>query len=624
MLKSKEMDLAKQIRREIQTNNRQITQKTLANSEPVREDYSKHPVSSRELAVRMRAPHPRTNLSPAVAPSLVAPRPSSAPNPAPIYKTTVTPVAMPVQPAPAPSPIQPTPAPVQLSPVQPAPAPINPSVALPVQTQNIAETSQLTPKKMPLPAIDMDLPGEESPSTFKAMLDGAKVKSARRWAFRGMVVGLVLFITMGGLLMSQTVINANKMFRGSAGTASALNGMNPDMLKGESSGRINILLLGRGGGAHTAPDLTDTIMLASVDPINHKATILSLPRDMWVTVPSKGPMKLNASWQTGRNDYQKRFGVQANNPKAMDAGFELLNKTVEEIIGMNIDYNLIVNFQAFKQAIDTVGGVSVNVPSDLVDPTMAWENANNPVLAKAGPQIFDGKHALIYVRSRETTSDFARSERQRAMMLALKDKISSAGIMSNPKKISDLIKTFGDNVYSDLSVKDATRLYSITQKISDMDIKTIGLTDPANPLLNTGNIIGQSVVLPKKGLFKYGDIQNFLKTQMISPYVLREKARIMVLNGGGVEGLAGAKAEALTKAGYNVVGTANLPDTNYTQTVLVSLNGKNKPFTKKLLEKSLKTTAKSSMPDNSIPTNSADFVIILGSNETITPKAQTN
>ena len=603
------MDLAKYKRRETQKSDRQITQKHLGNSVPVQEGSLTRPVIDREIAMRMRTAHSDSKLA--------TPQPV-----APLYTQPAQPVQA-IAPAPVESNFQSIATPTQPVITQPPITPAAPLYSEPAQpVQSVAPAP--APKKVRLPAIDMELPGEESPSTLSAMLDGAKVKGARRWAFRGMVVGLVLFITMGGLLMSQTFINANKMFRGSAGTASALNEMNPDMLKGEGSGRINILLLGRGGGTHTAPDLTDTIMLASIDPINHKATVVSLPRDMWVTVPGKGPMKLNAAWQTGRNDYQKRFSVQANNPKAMDAGFKLLDNTVEEIIGMNIDYNLIVNFQAFKQAIDTVGGVSVNVPADLVDPTMAWENANNPTLAKAGPQIFDGTHALIYVRSRETTSDFARSERQRAVMLSLKDKVSSAGIMSNPMKISGLIQAFGDNIYSDLSVKNAARLYSITQKISDMDVKTIGLTDPANPLLTTGNMIGQSVVLPKKGLFKYGDIQNFLKSQMISPYVLREKARVMVLNGSGISGLATTKAEALTKAGYNVVGTANTPQAGYSQTLLVDINGKNKKFTKKLLEQNLKLKALNSMPDDTIPTNGADFVIILGSNETITPKAQTN
>lgn len=614
------MDPSKYKRRATQKSYRQISKTNLYNDALVREGYTERPVIDREMAMRMRTASSQRrsivlNQGRTATPAVLTPQAPVEISRNELDVQSLTQLSNIQKPTIMPSPVLERTTPIQ---------PIN-STQAQVLSLNPQSTQVKTAGTTRLPAIDMDLPGDQSPYKIESFLGGVKTGGFRKWAFRATAVGLVLFITMGGLLISQTFINANKMFRGSAGTASALNSdFNPDMLKGEGSGRINVLLLGRGGGNHDAPDLTDTIMLASIDPVNHKATLLSIPRDMWVAVPGKGPMKLNAAWQTGRNDYQKNFKVKANDPKAMDAGFKLLNKTVQEIVGMNIDYNVIVNFQAFKQAVDTVGGVDVNVPSDLVDPTMAWENANDPTLAKAGPQVFDGTHALIYVRSRETTSDFARSERQRAVILALKDKASSAGTLSNPMKISGLIKAFGDNVYTDLSVKNAARLYSIVQKISGIDIKTIGLTDSANPLLNTGNVNGQSIVLPKKGLFKYSEIQNFLKSQIINPYILKEKARVMVLNGSGVEGLATVEADMLKKSGYNVVGTANTPQSGYSQTLLIDINGKNKSFTKKLLEQKLKVKALSSMPDDTIPTNGADFVIILGSNETITTKAQTN
>ena len=561
------MEPVKYKQRVIQKSYPKLTQTPLGNSEPVTEAYKAHPVIDRDAALRFKTSSSYNNA-----------------NPQPI-----TPRSRPLA-------------------AQPAAQPVN-----------------AAPKQVRLPAIDMELPGDASPSRIADMLDSARARRARRWAFRGVALSLVLVITMGGLLVSQTYSKANKMFRGSAGTANALkSNVDPDMLRGESSGRINVLLLGRGGGNHNAPDLTDTIMLASIDPINHTSTLVSIPRDLWVTVQGRGVMKLNAAWQTGRNDYMLSNKVKANNPKAMDAGFKLLDQTVEEVVGVNIDYNVIVNFQAFKQAIDTVGGVNVNVPEDLVDPTMAWENANNPVLAKAGPQAFDGTRSLIYVRSRETSSDFARSQRQRTVMLALKDKIDTVGTLSNPMKISGLIKAFGDNIYTDLSMQNATRLYTIVKKVSDMNTKTIGLTDAANPLLTTGNVNGQSVVLPKAGLFKYDDIKNLMKVELKNPYLIKENAKILVLNGTPKEGLATLKSDSLKKLGYNVVGSANTPASGYTQTLLIDVHSGKKKFTKKLLEQNLGIQAMTSMPDDTIPTNNADFVIILGSNEAITSKTQTN
>lgn len=468
-----------------------------------------------------------------------------------------------------------------------------------------------------LPGIDMELPGEESHDRHPdSLIKGTKLMAARRWAFRGLAAGLVLFIIGGGLLFSQGYLKLHKVFRGGTGTAEALKEkVDPNLLKGEGSGRINVLLLGRGGGAHDAPDLTDTIMLASIDPVNHKTTLFSIPRDLWVNVPSAGNMKINAVYQTG---VFTKLGKRVNNStdkEAVTAGFNLVDQTVEEVLGVNISYNVMIDFAAFSQAIDTVGGLGINVPTDLVDPTMAWENKNDPVLAKAGPQVFDGKHALIYVRSRETTSDFARSERQRSVLLGLKTKVDTLGTLSNPAKLSGLMNAFGNNAQTDLSLKNASRLYNITKRISSTNTVSVGFADPPNQFVTTGNITGQSVVLPKAGLFKYSDIQTFVRGQLKDPYILKEKAKIVVLNGTTVPGVATAKAEELRSYGYNVIKSGDTPTTGWTQTTLVNLNKNRNKYTAHYLEQRLGGTTTNTLPDNAIQTNGADFVIIIGSDK---------
>jgi LCP family protein required for cell wall assembly len=471
----------------------------------------------------------------------------------------------------------------------------------------------------------MNLPGNDSPSRLGAMFARTKWQGTRRMAFRGVAVALILVITMGGLLFSQGYLKLHSVFKGGTGTAAALNpNVSPELLKGEGSGRVNILLLGRGGGNHDAPDLTDTMMLASVDPINHTSTLVSLPRDLWVNVPKQGVMKLNAAWEAGEFKYLGKTTAGSTDPKAIKAGFDTVDQTVHDVLGIDVNYNMLVDFQAFQQAVDTVGGVNVNVPSDLVDPTMAWENGNNPVLAKAGVQNFDGGKALRYVRSRETTSDFARAERQRAMLVALKSKVVSLGTLSNPVKISGLLSSFGNNVQTDLSLRNAQRLYKLTKNISDPDTASIGLADGANQYVATGNINGQAVVLPKAGLFNYGAIQQFVRSQLKDPFIVREKAKVVVLNGTAIPGLAAAKAAELETYGYNVTGSGNTPSSGWTQTRLIDLSHGKKKYTKHYLEKRLGVTSSTVLPDNSIQANGADFVIIIGSDETIPTQSQTN
>jgi LCP family protein required for cell wall assembly len=244
------------------------------------------------------------------------------------------------------------------------------------------------------------------------------------------------------------------------------------------------------------------MMVASIDPINYTTTLVSLPRDLWVNVPNAGLMKINSAWETGEFKY---FGGKivtgSTDSGAITSGFNVADQTVSQVLGITIDYNVLVNFQAFQQGVDTVGGVTINVPTPLVDPTMAWQNNNNPVLAQAGVQNFDGAQALLYVRSRETSSDFARAARQRAVLVALKSKIETLGTLSNPLKISGLINAFGNNIQTDLSLSNASRLYGIIKNINNAKITSTDLATAPNQYVTTGNIAGQSVVLPTAGLF---------------------------------------------------------------------------------------------------------------------------
>jgi LCP family protein required for cell wall assembly len=472
-------------------------------------------------------------------------------------------------------------------------------------------------KQAPKPRrpMNMDLPGTESPSTPGRLSHFKLPRKTRRRLTTGVAVAMVLVLTLGGLLFSQSYMKLHKVFGGGAAPAAALQpNVSPQLLKGEGSGRVNILLLGRGGGDHDGPDLTDSMMLDSIDPVNHTSTLISIPRDLWVNIPGAGDMKINAAWETGEFQYLGREETGSTNPKAIEAGYKEVDKTVESVLGVNIDYNILLNFQAFQQAVDAINGVTVNVPTELVDPTMAWENNNNPVLAEAGTDNFDGNQALNYVRSRETTSDFARAQRQRAVLVAIKDKAETLGVLSDPLKISSLINSFGNNVATDISFSDAVRLYSIITDIPDSAITSIGLADSPNNYVTTGNMDGQSIDLPTAGLFNYTAIQQYVRTQLKDPYILKENAKILILNGTTTPGLATTMASELETYGYNVTGTANAPSSDWTSTTLYDLNSKD-PYTKNYLQERFNQKAQTQLPYNYLNTNGADFVIIIGSDE---------
>lgn len=474
--------------------------------------------------------------------------------------------------------------------------------------------------KRKAPPIDMGLPGEYSAiKPAQAKVPERRWKVVRRWTLRSALVIITLVLISGSTLFAMGAFKAKRVFKGGATTATALTtNVNPQLLKGEGDGRINILLMGRGGGTHDAPDLTDTIMVASIDPVNKTTTLISIPRDLWVKVDGHGSMKLNAVWETGEFGYLHKVSPGSTDPKAIAAGFTLADSVISEITGLEIHYNVLVNFQAFRQAVDTVGGVTINVPEDLYDPTMAWENANNPYLARAGVQNFDGVHALIYVRSRETTSDFARSERQRAMIQVLKEKIVTLGTLSNPIKIAGLLSSFGNNVQTDISLNDASRLYSVTKDVKPASIKSIGLTTPPNKFITTGNMNGQSIAQPIAGLNDYSAIQNFIRTQLPDGYIVKENAKILVLNGTALPGVASAKSEILKSYGYNVIGASTAPTDGWTKTTVVDLSKGTKKYTANFLKKRYNADLVTRLPDATIQTNGADFVIIVGTDEATT------
>lgn len=473
---------------------------------------------------------------------------------------------------------------------------------------------QRPPVERRLPGIDMNL--EPAPDHPKNRLSTAR--TFRKWLFRGGLATFCLLLAVGGLLAVQAYIKVHKVFKGGDNHAAALQtNVDPSLLKGEGDGRVNILLLGNGGGSHDAPDLTDTMIVASIDPVNKKAVLLSVPRDLWVQVPNYGSMKINAAYEVGKYNYLGKIDESNSNTDAVKAGFTLADEVVENVLGIPIHYNALVNFTSFQQAVDSVGGVTVDVPTDLYDPTMAWENHNNPVLAKAGVQQMNGTQALLYVRSRETTSDFARGQRQRAVILALKDKALTLGTLSNPLKISHLMSAFGNNMVTDLGLSDAVRLYDIMKGIDNANYQSVDLVTSPHVLVTTASMNGVSVDEPKAGLNNYNDIHDFARSVLKDGYLVNENARITILNGTTTPGLAGEKADQLKTYGYNVVKVDNAPTQAYSKTVVVDLtNGKDK-YTKHYLENRFGVTAVTQVPDSSIQTGGSDFIIILGNDESL-------
>jgi LCP family protein required for cell wall assembly len=440
---------------------------------------------------------------------------------------------------------------------------------------------------------------------------------------RGFSILLIALVVGVSSLFAYGYIKARNIFKGDGdGAAGLQQNVDPAKLNGEGDGRVNILLLGKGGPGHEAPDLTDTLLLASIDPVQNEAALVSVPRDMYVKNESGNSMKINAVYSTAK---QARLanGNETDSDKeaAETAGLKAVKNSISEVLGVPVHYYIMVDFTAFEEAINTVDGITVDVKDPLYDSTVAWLLGGNPLVADKGIQTFDGKRALLYARSRHGSArgDFDRTERQREIIIALQNKVLTLGTFSNPFKVTELIGNFGDRVRTDLNgVEEVKRLYEIGQKIGSDKIISVGLADPPNVLVTTDMIADQSVVLPTAGLYQYDEIHKYIRNNLKDAYLKNEDAKVLILNGTGTAGLATATSAELQSYGYNVIGVDNAPSSDYVENQLIDLTNGAKRYTKSYLERRLNLTSITQAPAGVPGTVQADFVIILGTDEITT------
>lgn len=479
----------------------------------------------------------------------------------------------------------------------------------------VGQTIGRKPNRRDDGTIDLDLPASPDVKKFRERTKSHRGRSALK---RGSSLFAACLILFSGFVFGRVYLKASQIFQGGGGAIALNKNVDPSLLKGEGDGRVNILMLGKGGVGHEGADLTDTVLVASLNPIQKEAAIVSIPRDLYVKTPEDGSMKINAVYSSAKMRVlnNSRYNDSSRESDAEKAGLEAIDNIVEGVLGIPIHYDAMVDFDGFKQAIDTVDGIDLNAPSDVAE--YMWLDGRNYHLdVQPGQQHFDGFRALAYARSRHTSprGDFDRSERQRLIMVALKDKVLTLGTLANPIKINQLIGNFGDHVHINMTVDELMRLYDIGKDIDSSKIQSVGLADPPNDYVRTGNMNGLSIVLPKAGLNNYKDIQSFIRNKLKDGYLADENATVLVLNGTNTPGLAGRTTDELKSFGYNLLQATDAPTKGYSNTVLVDLRSGEKKYTKRYLEQRFGTTAVPNLPDSTIAPLNADFVIIIGQNE---------
>ncbi len=353
------------------------------------------------------------------------------------------------------------------------------------------------------------------------------------------------------------------------------------------------------------PGLTDVIMVAFLDPQEDKGGVISIPRDTWVEVPDYGPYKINQAYSLG-----EAYGYPGGGPG-------ILMEAAGNLLGVQIDYYVRVDYDAFVVLVDAVDGVKVNVPEEI----LVWPNAEmegDMVRLESGVQVLPGNLALGYVRTRDTLEgDFGRTKRQQQVLVGLQKKLFSTDYLARLiPRLPGLYRDLATHVETNLSLNQIITLGWIVKDINPQSVQTRAIKEPM--VEASINDRDQYVLIPDIAAVQssWQEMQEIDATPIPEPtqeitledYVTQESATVAVYNGTSSPGLANETADFLIASGINITAVGN-SEKFKDQTIIYDYSGK--PHTIQLIFNAMNLDS-TRLFHRSDPSVAEDIVIILG------------
>ncbi len=442
------------------------------------------------------------------------------------------------------------------------------------------------------------------------MKQSKKPASKKRKIITGIIITLLSLILIAGIIV---VLWGNDIIaKITGGQGNVLDLIFTDEtytpLKTDDNGRTNILALGtsgynmagdEGNGTHDGAQLTDSIMVISLNQDTGDIAMLSLPRDLKASPTCTATGKINEVYwcnnMNGDNDA---------------AGAEALMTEVGNILGLDFQYYAHLNWGSLVSIVDTLGGITVTLDEDIED------YYYTKAVYQAGVEYtINGAEALGLARARHGTAsgDFSRGASQQKILIGIKDKVFEKDL-----SITDLLSlagTLGDNLRTNFSIDEMKTLAHLTSEFDFDSMRQISLLEPER-LMTTGMINGISYVLPSAGVGNYTAIQTYLAKMLSNDPKVYEDASILVLNGTDTAGLASSERTTLEEDGYVNISVDDAPAGTYDQEYTLYALTDDKPNTQKSLEKKYSSAAKSASELPAGISTAYDFVLILGSTTT--------
>jgi LCP family protein required for cell wall assembly len=316
--------------------------------------------------------------------------------------------------------------------------------------------------------------------------------------------------------------------------------------------RVTILAMGldardTGPESNSTASRTDTMIVLSLDPVTKTAAMLSIPRDLYVEIPGHGFDKINKAYFYGEVDHMQNIG-----------GTGLAMQTVHNLLGIPIDYYAVVDFNSFTTFVDTIGGIDVYVPFDnmVVDPV----GNHNTTTLTFGWNHLDGALALGYARNRHTENgDFDRAARTQQVILAIRDQVLKLNLLpSLLLKAPTLWNQMVTGIKTNLTMDQIIQLALTAKDLKRQNIRQ-GVID-ATDCLAIDTINNESTLIPnldkvralRAQVFTSGGVLGYATPPTdLDALAFQENARIEIVNGTGITGLAGATKNFLVSHGFS-------------------------------------------------------------------------
>src|SRR6202165_2283528 len=394
----------------------------------------------------------------------------------------------------------------------------------------------------------------------------------------------------------------------------------------EHGQQVSVLLLGMGGEQNDAPYLTDSIMTVTIDPASHRVMLASIPRDLVVQMnlqsnPSRiWTNKINAAYEV---PYTNIICCVAGQYQGSNGGGYAAEHEVSKVTGITFDRYIAVDFVAFRDMVNALGGVDVCLTTNLDDNSYPdYSNGYMPIHYKAGCQHLNGEQALQISRSRhaeqpQQQSDFGRAKRQQDVMQAIKKKATTVNGFSKAPQLLDALQK---NIHTDMSLSDMKAIYDWGKNLPDSSLIRVALTAPSP--LGEGNLLdsfncgmgpGVSQLCPDDQ--SYNMIHKYVGSVFIDPKVLAERAPIQFSNGASntVYGLDTRVVSMFDPTGLQLLDTVGHPAVSQTQ--ILDYSGGQYPLTTKWLQGFFGGTVVAAPPTNPAPARgqqTTGVVVVLG------------